>query len=145
MRIFRKSGKDKPKIIIICCVDDFYIMVKPEHVDKMRKKLRKYFGIVEDGQLREMLGVQYEWKIFDPGEIYVVMSTKEKAEEIIKQYENYTGKNSNNYPSPGAPGTTLQKKRRRKNQHEVYMSLVGQTMFYSTKIAPEFFFAGGQL
>ena len=82
-------------------------MVKPEHVDKMKKKLRKLLGIVEDGQLRKLLGVQYEWKLFQLGEICVIMSMKDKTEEIIKQYEKYTGKTPKNYLSPGTPSTTL--------------------------------------
>ena len=36
------------------------------------------------------------------------MSMNEKAEEIIKHNEKYTGKTLKNYPSPGAPGATLQ-------------------------------------
>ena len=55
-------------------------MVKIEHVDKMKKKLCKYFGIVEDGQFRKLLGVRCEWKRFESGYIYVVMSMNNKAE-----------------------------------------------------------------
>ena len=41
---------------------DFFVMGKPEHVDEMRNKLHKEFGIVEGFQLSKLLGVQYEWK-----------------------------------------------------------------------------------
>ena len=38
----------------------------------------------------------------------MVMSMKDKAEEIINKIEKDTGNNPDNYPSPEAPGTTLQ-------------------------------------
>ena len=36
------------------------------------------------------------------------MSMNDQTEEIIRQYEKYTGKNLRNYPVSGPPGTTLQ-------------------------------------
>ena len=80
MRIFRKYEKIKPKIIVIFHVDSCCIMVIPEHVDEMKKKLHKEFGIVEGFQLSKLLGLQYEWKIFESGESYVVTSMSDKAE-----------------------------------------------------------------
>ena len=87
---------------------------KPEHVDKMKNNIRKEFEIVEYSKLRKLLGVQHDWKIFESGEIYLVMSMNDKVEEIINHYENYTGKIPKNYPSLGASYTTLQKNSREK-------------------------------
>ena len=56
----RNSDKDKPEIILICYVENFCIVVKPEHVDKKKKKILKEFGIIEYGQLIELLVVQYK-------------------------------------------------------------------------------------
>ena len=56
---FRKCEKSKPEIIVIFYAEDCCIMGKPEHVDKMKNKLRKDFGIVQDGQLSKLLVVQY--------------------------------------------------------------------------------------
>ena len=100
-----------------------------------KKKPRKDFGIFEDGQLRNLLGVQYEWKLFESGEIYVMMSMNKKAEEIINKYENYTGKTLKKYPSPGAPCTMLQKNAGETIIMKEYRSLFGQSIFYSTEIA----------
>ena len=75
----------------------------------MKNKLRKEFGIFKYGKLRKILGVRYKWKIFESGENFVVMSMDDKAGKIIKKYEKYTGKTLNDYPSPGAPGTTFTK------------------------------------
>ena len=58
---------------------------------------------------------------------------KDKSEEIIKEYQMYTGKTPNNYVSPGAPGTTLQNNVQETVNMKEYRLLVGQTMFYSNK------------
>ena len=42
---------------MIYYVDNFCILVKPKNVDKKKKKLRKKFGTVKDGQLGKLLGV----------------------------------------------------------------------------------------
>ena len=39
----------------------------------------------------------------------MVVSINDKAEEVIKRNEKYTGKTPKNYPSPGTPGNTLHK------------------------------------
>ena len=49
---------------------------------------------------------------------------KDKLEEIIKQYGNYIGNNLKNSPSPGSPGTTLQKNPRETFNMKEYMALV---------------------
>ena len=58
---------------------------------KNKNLICKQFGIVEAGQLRKLLEVQYEWKIFESGEFYVVISVNYKPEESIKNFEKYTG------------------------------------------------------
>ena len=57
---FKSMKKYKPKIIVIYYVDDCCIVGKPEHVEETKKKLLRYFEIVEDGQLGKLLGVRYK-------------------------------------------------------------------------------------
>ena len=71
--------KIKVKIIVICYVGDCCIMCKPEHVNEMKNKFREEFVIIKYCQLSKLLGVQYNWEIFESGEIYVVMSMSDKA------------------------------------------------------------------
>ena len=65
---------------MICYVDSSCIMLKQEHVEEIKNKLHKEFGIVGYGQLRKLLGVRYEWQIFESGEFYVVVSMNDKVE-----------------------------------------------------------------
>ena len=52
----------------------------------MKYKLCKELGTVEDGQSRKILGVRYECKIFESGEINVVTKMNNKTGETIKNY-----------------------------------------------------------
>ena len=67
-------------------------MRKPEHVNKMKNKLCEEFGIVKDSQLRKILGVRYEWKIFYLGEIYAVMSMKKSQKKLLSNMKITQGK-----------------------------------------------------
>ena len=62
---------------------------------------------------------------------------KDKTEEIIKQYEKYTGKTPKNYLSPGAPSTTLHNNSGEKSTWGNADHWFGKVMFYSPKISPE--------
>jgi hypothetical protein len=142
---FRKNKEGTLLVLVICHVDDCCIMGRKDIVDEVKMQLKKRFGTVEDGKLRKLLGVRYEWKRNDNDESYIEMTMNDKANEIIKSYEKYTNKTPKNYPSPGTPGSTLSKNEKETIMLKEYRSLVGQTMFYSTKIAPECAFANGQL
>ena len=131
--------------MVICHVDDCCIMGKQKYVDEIKMKLKQEFGTVEDGKLRKLLGVRYEWKRDNDDEPYIIMTMNDKANEIVKTYEKYTGKTPKNQSSPGTPGQTLSKNQGETIMLKEYRSLVGQSMFYSTKIAPECAFANGQL
>ena len=142
---YRKTKNGTPLVMVICHVDDCCIMGKRKYVQEIKTRLKQEFGTVEDGKLRKLLGVRYEWKKDQDNETYITMTMNDKAEEIVKNYEKYTGKTPKNQASPGAPGQTLSKNEGEVIMLKEYRSLVGQSMFYSTKIAPECAFANGQL
>ena len=119
---------------------------RDEFIDEMKHKLKNEFGVVEDGQLRKLLGVRYEWKdIGDETKARVIMDMSDKAEEIINAYKKETGLMPRAYKAPGKPGEILVKNEGQPVKHGAYRSILGKIMFYVTKIAPECSFACGQL
>ena len=90
--VFSKFEKVKPKIIVIFYVGKRFNYRKTQPCRKEKSKLHKYFGIFKDGRLRKLLGLRYEWKVFESGEIYVLMSMNDKAEEIIIHFKITQGK-----------------------------------------------------
>ena len=60
----RKYEKYKPQIMVIFYVENCCTMIKPEHADKIKNKLRKKFGIVKDAYSNLFCGILlYDGKI----------------------------------------------------------------------------------
>ena len=69
----------------------------------------------------------------------------DNAKEIIKEYEEFKGEVSKTFKSPGTPNTVLIANNGSTVDHGQYRSILGNIMFYVTKIAPECCFTCGQL
>ena len=143
---YRKNKQGRTQLIIIIYVDDCCLIGKQDTVNKAKKRLREEFGTVENGKLRKLLGVRYDWKTDEnTKENYLELSMDNKAGEIVASYEKVTGKTPKNYSSPGAPGSVLTKNQGETVNRDDYRSIIGKLMFYTTKIGPECAFAIGQL
>ena len=107
-------------------------------VNEAKETLKERFGTVEDGRLRKLLGVRYDWKKDDDtDEAYLELTMNDKGKEIIEAYEKVTGRTPKDYSSPGAPGTVLKKNEGEMIKRDEYRSIIGKLMFYTTKIGPE--------
>ena len=132
--------------MIIIYVDDCVIVGKQPFIDEMKQKLKQEFGVVEDGRLRKLLGVRYDWyDTEDKHKAKVVLNMEDKAKEIIEAYEKATGITPRKQKTPGKPGEILESNDGNPIKHEQYRSILGKLMFYVTKISPECSFATGQL
>ena len=143
--LFYKKDEDGNVVgVIVVYVDDCLIAGKQDFIAEMKLKLKEEFGVVEDGQLRKLLGVRYDWRdTDDPTKARVVLSMNDKAEEIVRAFEKATGQTPRNQSTPGTPGQILTKNTGDPVQHEEYRSILGKIMFYVTKISPECSFACG--
>ena len=143
---FKKNELGRTIGIIVVYVDDCMIAGERAFIDEMKLKLKNEFGVVEDGRLRKLLGVRYEWKdIEDSKKARVIMNMEDKAAEIISSYEKATGLTPRIQKTPGKPGEILTKNEGTAVKHEEYRSILGKLMFYVTKISPECSYACGQL
>ena len=134
---YRKDENGKLKGIIIAYVDDCICCGTREEIKYQKEMIRKEFGIVEDGRLRKLLGIKYKWEKDVKGERYITMSMNDKAEEIVNAYEKYASKKVVTFGTPACTGVTLENNDEEPVDVEQYRSIVGQIMFYSTKISPE--------
>ena len=88
---FRKDNNGTRIGVIIIYVDDCVICGEQSFIYEMKLKLKKEFGVVEDGVLRKLLGVRYEWKdIDDQNNARVILNMEDKAMETIRVYEKAT-------------------------------------------------------
>ena len=143
---FRKNELGRTLGVIVVYVDDCVIAGEKEFIDEMKMKLKSEFGVVEDGKLRKLLGVRYEWRdVTDPEKARVILNMDDKAAEIVSSYEKATGLTPRLQKTPGKPGEILGKHDGVAAKHEEYRSILGKLMFYVTKISPECSYACGQL
>lgn len=135
---YRKKSDGRTEGAIVVYVDDCLIAGEKEFICEMKDKLKSKFGVVEDSQLRKLLGVRYEWdNLDDPEEAKVTMSMEDKAMEIINGYEKATGKVPRVYCTPGKPMEILEKHEGKPVNHSAYRSILRKLMFYVMKISPE--------
>jgi hypothetical protein len=135
--IFKKSEDGKPLLIVVMTVDDCAVGGKVEAIDWLMTKVEERFKITRGGMLRKHLGVDYEWKKDEKGEMYVEANMKRKLQEIIKSYEEYIGKTVRAYKTPGAPSTVMKKNEKEIENISEYRSIVGKVMFYASKLGPK--------
>ena len=143
---FRKVENNVTHGVIVVYVDDCLIAGTDEFIQEMKTKLKSEFGVVEEGQLRKLLGVRYNWEdVDDPIKARVILNMDDKAKEIIDSYQKATGLTPKVHQTPGKPSEVLMKNNGQPVRHSDYRSILGKLMFYVTKIAPECSFACGQL
>ena len=143
---FKKNDNDKTIGMMVVYVDDCLIAGEDHFIKEMKTKLKQEFGVVEDGQLRKLLGVRYKWEdLNDPSNARVILNMDDKASEIIKSFEEATCTIAKTYKTPGKPKELLEKHEGEPVMHSDYRSILGKLMFYVTKISPECSFSCGQL
>ena len=145
---YRKGKNGSTEGVVVVYVDDCILTGCKEFIEEMKQKLKKEFGVVEDGKLRKLLGIRYEWvNEGNDQEAKVILNMEDKAREIVNAYEATMeeGTKLKTYNSPGTPGTVLSKHTGEPVRHDQYRSILGRIMFYVTKIGPECSYACGQL
>ena len=143
---YKKNDNNDTIGMIVIYVDDCVIAGEDDFIKAMKTKLKDEFGVVEDGQLRKLLGVRYKWEDLDnPDQAKVILSMDDKANDIVEAFETVKGSSVKTFKTPGKPGQLLEKNEGQAIKHNEYRSILGKLMFYVTKVAPECSFSCGQL
>ena len=100
-------------------------------------ELKRRFKITRGGLLKKHLGVDYKWGIREDGKAFCEATMDKKMKAAVEQYKEYIGKEVKIYESPGKPHKYLEKNEGEPIETEMYRSLVGQTMFFITKLGPK--------
>ena len=102
-------------------------------------KLETRFNITRGGKLTKHLGIDYNWGYDKEKQKYFVTATMDKkVQNMINQLERFLHKDIKVKRSPGKPNEYLQKEENEDNINiDEYRSLVGQIMFFTTKLFPK--------
>ena len=124
-------------VVASVTVDDCLLGGKPKDLKEIMDKVEKEFKITKEDEVKRHLGIDYDWKRDENGEIFLEATMEKKAADIVATYENHIGTKVKDYDTPGAPGSVLGANEGAVVDIDMYRSLVGKLMFYTTKIGPK--------
>ena len=96
--------------------------------------IEKRFKITRNGIITKHLGVEYEWWRTNYGRNFCKAFMNKKIEATINHYKKYIGKEVKIYRTPGIPHENLENNDGDPIDIDQYRSLVGQIIFFSTKV-----------
>ena len=88
------------------------------------------------GQVRKHLGVWWTFQEDEDGEIYLKADMEDMRKDIISKFEEARGKTVPSYQTPGYTNQLLKKNLGNPLQRTEFQSVLGQLLYYTTKIAP---------
>ena len=131
---YKKNEAGRITAIVVVYVDDCLIAGETDAIQQIKTDLKREFGVVEDGQLRKLLGVRYRWETNEDDTPIVILNMEDKANEIIKAYEDARGEVKKTFTSPGQPDTVLSVNETEIVMHGSYRSILGKIMFMLPKL-----------
>jgi len=134
---YKLDDQNKLMLLVSVTVDDCAVTGMESDIEWFMTELEKRFKITRGGLLKKHLGVDYEWSVNSDGKAMCKATMDKKVEAMIEKYEKYIGKIAKVYESPGKPHEYLGKHDGEPIDIDEYRSLVGQLMFYTTKLAPK--------
>ncbi len=134
---YKLNDEDELMLMVSVTVDDCAVTGLESDIDWFMTELQKRFKITKGGLLKKHLGVDYEWGIQSDGKAYCKATMNKKVKATIQKYEEYIGKEAKVYESPGKPHEYLSKNEEEAIDIDEYRSIVGQLMFFTTKLGPK--------
>ena len=134
---YKLDEKDELMLMVSVTVDDCAVTGLESDIDWFMTELQKRFKITNGGLLKKHLGVDYEWGIQSDGKAFCKATMDKKVKETVRKYEDYLGREAKVYESPGKPHEYLSKNEGEAIDIDEYRSLVGQLMFFTTKLGPK--------
>jgi hypothetical protein len=110
-------------LVAVCFVDDTLLVGTKEWVEWFKAGIKKRFGYTDLGKLKKHLGIWYEEKFDENGEIYLQATMPKMVSDIIKLYEKHTGNPAKESDVPGLPGECTYKWSGDAIDHEIYRKI----------------------
>ena len=133
---YKKDDNGFPICIVVATVDDCLIAGKPDDIKELMDQVESRFKITRDDEVKLHLGVTYDWKRDDDGNMMVTCTMVKKCKDIVDCFEKHVGAEVPVYSTPGKPHSVLSKNLEEVVDIDMYRSLVGKIMFFATKVGP---------
>jgi len=135
---YKSDDSGKVELITARHVDDNFYVGTEKARHWCRDMTGERLSHTREGEIGKLLGVCYEKKVDDEGNVYLEARMPKLVRGIIGEYEKHIGKEAKEFDSPGTPGETLTKNEGEPKGPEVHRSIVGKCVHLVTRL-----FAGG--
>jgi len=134
--VFYKLDKDGNLVLFVSVtVDDCAITGRNENIEWFMNGIEQRFNITRGDKLSKHLGVEYKWGKTEDGKHYCEATMPKKVMATVQQFEKHVGRTIKTYRTPGIPNEHLVKHVGDPVEIDQYRSLVGQIMFFTTKVS----------
>ena len=118
-------------------VDDLFMTGGLDTLENIKDMIKLDFNIQEYGRVRNFLGVYYDL-YHDYKGVYTKISMGKYVNKLVIVYDKFTGSYNKVHKTLASPGTTISEIELEEPMNiEKYRSLVGQIMWYTTKVGTE--------
>ena len=132
---YKLNSNDVLILIVSVTVNDCTITGTNDNIEWFMDGLeKKRFKITRDGVISKHLGVHYEWSTNADGKRYCKATMGKKVDAAVVMYEAHLNKEVRTHRTPGIPNMQLVKHDCDPVDINQYRSLVGQVMFFTTKV-----------
>ena len=107
-----------------------------ETLKNLKENNKQKLNMSEYGIVGDFLGFYYEWGYYAKI-TYMKMTMNKYVKNLIRGYDKYTGSDLKVQKTPGDLCTAISKRELQETDHiNKYRSLVGQLMWFTTKVGP---------
>jgi hypothetical protein len=131
---FKHNETGQTMLIVVCFVNNMLLVGTKEQAELFMKGIKKRFGYSNLGKLQKHLGIWYEEKFDENGEIYLETMMPKMELDIIKLYEKHTGEPVKESSMAGTPGECTCKWKGNPFEHTMYHKIVGKIMYLACKL-----------
>ena len=134
--LLKKDDRGKVVLLIVCYVDDVLLSGTKDTIKWFKEEFKRKYNITELGRMKKHLGMWYEWKNDDQGELYIKVTMDDMLKDIVDIYEKMIGKEVKMQETPGYPKQCLTKLKDENKiiKQKEYRSLVGKMLYYVNKM-----------
>jgi hypothetical protein len=124
-------------LIAVCFVHGNLLVGTKEEVQGFKEGVKARFESKDLGKIRKHLGIWYEEKYDQNGELYLEATMPKMVNDIIRMWELHKGVPVKKQDIPGMQGECTYKWAGVTVDPEMYRKIVGKIMYLAIKLLPE--------
>ena len=132
----KRNDKGEVVILMATHVDDTLVSGRQKEIESFYREFENHLKIDRLGQVRKHLGVWWSFHVDSNEDLYLKAEMEDMRKAIIQKFEEVLGVPVGSYQTPASATQQLTKNGGEPVKRTEYQSILGQLLYYTTKIAP---------